>query len=259
MANVEVQILHGLPGSGKTYYSEKLAQEKKDEEVNVVHLDDALLKGKIIDWDTDICILDGLFLTNESIISAIKKLKEYKHMKLDIIVVCWNENRELCLKNDQFRRKQTSKDTILKAPFEDVDVSLIEKQTGFKVKIINKEVVLKPDYMIVLEENNIQGVKGDYLFSDSWTISGETRSYDDNWEPVYHTFSGDERPSDFEGLYSFLEVLKPDLTALQLRYIQKNLIEYEEYEEYEEKDYYSSILYGRYKVNIPKLMSYISE
>lgn len=255
MASVEVQILHGLPGSGKTYYSEKVAQEEKDKKVDITHLDDALIRGHILDWDTDICILDGLFLTNEDIIAAIKRLEEYKLTKLDITIVCWDKNRELCLKNDQSRREKSSKDTILRAPFDDVDVEWIEKETGYKVKIINKEVVLKPDYVVVAEKNNINGLIGDYLFSDSWVISGTTRSYDDNWKPVYHSISGGDEPSDFETLYSFIEALKPDLTALQLRYIQKNLIEYEEYED---NDYYSSITYGRYKVDIKKLMSYLS-
>lgn len=255
MKEVEVQILHGLPGSGKTYYADSMKQN--NEKVNVVSLDQPLFFGNWIEYDTEICIIDGLLLTNKAIIDTIKKVKAYqnKYRKLNIKIISWKENRELCLKNDQYRRKESSKDTIKYAEFEKIDTTKIKNETGYDVTVEEKEIVLKPDYVFCCEGKAIRGLKGDYLFSDSWILSGESRSYDSEWKPCYYRVDGEE-PPDFEELYTFLEAYKPDLTALQLRYIQKNLIEFFEFDD---DDYYSRLHKAQYKINMKDLLSYIDK
>lgn len=255
MKTVEVQILHGLPASGKTYYAESVKQSR--ENVNIVPLDNHYYCGAWIEHDTKLCILDGLILTNEDIVKIIQKAKHYegKYVSLTFKIIHWKENRDLCLKNDKNRRSQSSTDTIKSAEFEKIDIDYIKQKTGVDISIEERTIVLKPDYVFCIEENDIRGVKGDYMFSDSWVISGESRSYDSDWQPCYSCIGGD-KPADFEELYKFLEAYKPDLTALQLRHIQKNLIEYFEYDE---NDYYSRTRKGQYKINMKDLLKYIDK
>lgn len=171
--------------------------------------------GNWITPDTKLLILDGLFLTNEDIINVIKKITVYdKFYTTNITVVYWNENRVVCKYNDLKRRTSNSTITIEKGKFEKPDVEFIKEQTGKEVSVIKKEVVKKPDYIKIVDDLQSK-VVGDYLYSNEWILSGETKNYDGEWN---NNISAEE-PDSFDTLYDFLEQYKPELTALQLRYI----------------------------------------
>lgn len=82
-----VYILSGLPGSGKTYYANKLQQKEKKGRVFIFSQDEK------IRWDTyysnvfqiNTIIVDGLNLTNDSIIETIKDVKKNIRLPKD-----WN-------------------------------------------------------------------------------------------------------------------------------------------------------------------------
>ena len=179
-----------------------------------------------------------------------KKITVYdKFYTTNITVVYWNENRVVCKYNDLKRRTSNSTITIEKGKFEKPDVEFIKEQTGKEVSVIKKEVVKKPDYIKIVDGLQSK-VVGDYLYSNEWILRGETRNYDGEWSNDISP----EEPDSFESLYDFLEQYKPELTALQLRYIQKNLIEYDERFD---NDYYSKTTNGFYRINLKKLLEYI--
>ena len=160
----------------------------------------------------------------------------------------------MCKYNDEGRRNQNSLITIEKSDFEYPDKEEIKEKTGYNITILEKDIIKKPDYIKKIYDTDIK-VIGDYMLSQKWIISGQSRSYDADYNNVYSTISG-EKPVEFEELYDFLEKYKPDLTALKLRHIQKELIEYDEEKE---NDYYSNVTYGFYKININKLIEYLNQ
>jgi hypothetical protein len=148
---VKIEILWGLPASGKTTYALKRAGLNEPEQrgfssyrpVNVVDLDD-LRKKK--DLSKSIAqqirqrenaassysncadhILDGLITTNEDCRRLMEELTYHldtsvapagKPYDLQFWITYWAEDRPACIHNDQCRREVNSKLTILNSPFE---------------------------------------------------------------------------------------------------------------------------------------------
>lgn len=251
MKKIEVQILMGLPGSGKTHYANSQIQND-NKEVHILDFDNYIPLRPWIKYGVDIIIVDGLFLTNEAVINIIDKInQESKNIySFNFTIIYWKENRAMCKYNDEGRRTKNSLITIEKSIFEQPDVSLIKEKTGQNVNLIFKDVVKKPDYVKILQKKNCN-IKGDELISEKWIIKGESWTYTGKRYPV-----SVEEPKEFEELYNFLEEFYPELTALQLRYIQKNLIEYKTIDD---NDYYSSVTYGYYTISMEKLIDYISK
>lgn len=261
---VKVEILMGLPGSGKTYYAESEKQDflNKDpfseEEFEVIHFDAPRFTQPqwFVAW-RDRLILDGLFLNTDDVIKVIKECKEKapKAFTLDITIIWWKENRDICLHNDNGRRNVDSKTTIKNAKYEYPDISRIKKETGLKVEVIEKEVVKKPDILGKLSEETKRALKGGYLKSESWVISGESKSYDGEWNHLWSAMGSDEVP-EFEELYIFLEEICPTLTFLDSRRIFKDFVSVRTYED---NDYYSHTTNGQYICNINKTLEYLTQ
>lgn len=261
---VKVEILMGLPGSGKTYYAESEKQDFlnsdpfSEEEFEVIHFDAPKYTQPVWfkAWRTRL-ILDGLFLTTNDVIEVIKECKEKapKAFTLDITVVWWNENREACLHNDKGRRELGSETTIKNAYYEYPDIEKIKKETGIDAVVIVKEIVKKPAILSTLSENTRRALKGGYLKSESWIISGESKSYDGEWNPLWSSIDSDGVP-EFEELYEFLEEVCPKLTFLDSRRIFKDFVKVRVYED---NDYYSRTTNGQYVCNINATLSYLTE
>lgn len=178
-----VYILSGLPGSGKTYYANKLQQKEKKERVFIFSQDEK------IRWDTyysnvfqiNTIIVDGLNLTNDSIIETIKDVKKNIRLPKDwnFTIVRWNEDRDTCLKNDKDRREKNSAKTIKNTIFEELDLEKIKKETKLKeIHVIKETVKLKQDYLANVKNPKKYNIKGNYLISDEWILGGTSRSYD---------------------------------------------------------------------------------
>lgn len=265
MSTINVEILSGLPGSGKTYYAENeyekfILGEKyfSREELKVVSLDEpAFLRH---DWFHNFrkrVIIDGLILTNQQIIDIIEEAKKQKYgrMKLTFTVIRWKEDREKCLLNDKGRRAISSANTIKCAKFEYPDKELIKKKTGYDITIIEKDIVEKSKEYNVLSKNIQDMIHGDYLISDSWIISGRVRSYDANWDSVYQDMIPEEQP-EFTALIDYISQVYPKISFSKGIEAVKR---FSKIREYREDDYYSDSLNGQYVCNLKELNDFLTD
>lgn len=114
---MKILITVGLPASGKTYFSkEYIANGEFAENIKHIEIDNykkglsrletIILKEMNNDKDIKEYILDGLFLSNESIINCLKLISENTMFDdINIEIHYWNKNIENCLWNDLNRRE----------------------------------------------------------------------------------------------------------------------------------------------------------
>lgn len=263
-STVRVEILNGLPGSGKTYYAntEKQKFNEKNhwskEAFEVIDMDqESIFRPQFFTSFRERLIVDGLFLTNESIINLINELKKknYAKKKLEFIIIHWKEDRDACLHNDKNRRNTSSKLTIKKAKFEYPDKKKIKEKTGYDVEIIEKDIMKKPEEFNKLEEDKKYGINGEYIISAPWVVGGQNRSYDSDWHNIYSPIEGEEQP-EFDELFSFLEKVCPQISFIHVRHILKNFVKIREFEE---NDYYSRTFNKQYVCDLKKLTEFLIE
>lgn len=125
---IDIYIMMGLPGSGKTTYCEAHAKNKE----NIVEY---LGQPLNLELKEEIYI-DGLILTNKTLMrliyEEIEPLKDYfslEDINIKLHIVYFNENREQCLINDKYRishgkRTMNAEHSIKMMKFEHPDLSL---------------------------------------------------------------------------------------------------------------------------------------
>jgi hypothetical protein len=140
----------------------------------------------------------------------------------------WKENRELCLKNDEGRRKKTSGVTIRNAPLEypvisipDIDFEIVEHEV-YEKNYYEKKFISYPNILV----------------SQRWSIGGNWR---DCWGGEGKIDS--QEPKEFEEFDNLLEEICPNITFLQYQKLRKCCVTCEE--DYE-NDYYGGTEYFRY-------------
>ena len=196
---INVEILVGLPGSGKTYYADDKSSEyamyhmgkyfgekpKNKRQAYSLKLDYDEYKDKYPSLSNilgyygyhevfmfhpeSIVICDGLFLTNdtqEKIVSEWVELfneegGDNKSNKLNIKFVYFNENREGCLSNDSYRDKKRSANiTIKHSPFEKPDIADLKEK--FNQENINFEIEEKEVYVMSKYEGAFKSLRNKY-------------------------------------------------------------------------------------------------
>ena len=194
MKSKVLRILVGLPASGKTTYAQEVVekyQEKYIDNEAYFHIDlDALMESaKNQGLATDVSsvltrvlkklsctnlILDGLFLSNSSIVKAINHCLENRTID-EIEVHYWEPNRARCLRNDKYRRELGSALTIKRVSIEPINLEYIKKETGFSsIRLYEHEVVRKPAYNIFGDKYKVNLSNNRYLNSEEWVIGGST-------------------------------------------------------------------------------------
>lgn len=138
---IDIYIMMGLPGSGKTTYCEAHAKNKE----NIVEY---LGQPLNLELKEEIYI-DGLILTNKKlrnlIDQEIEPLKDYfslEDINVKLHIVYFKENREQCLVNDKYRMLQgkrimNAEHSIKMMKFEYPDLSLFE---NYDVELIEIDV-----------------------------------------------------------------------------------------------------------------------
>lgn len=248
---ITIELLWGLPGSGKSEYANQkikqgkeyrvidgdVARKKNNREYVIKHI---LSRIKKHVGGTRHFILDGLFYDDEFVDSIFTRIKEENFSSIGIDfsfeITVWNEDRENCITNDfrranLERRGQTAFATIKHSLFNPPSKWLLDKY-GAKV---NQQTVyqLKPyqKYFAKFE------VYGDVLKGEEWCGGGTSGNC---YNSHKRTISA-ETPRDFDELDDLLEKMCGDIGFLKY----KKLRALATTEEKGESDYY-----GGYVTNI---------
>lgn len=138
---IDIYIMMGLPGSGKTTYCETHAKNKE----NIVEY---LGQPLNLELKEEIYI-DGLVLTNKTLMrliyEEIEPLKDYfslEDINIKLHIVYFKENRKQCLVNDEYRmlqgkRTMNAEYSIKMMKFEYPDLSLFE---DYDVELIKVDI-----------------------------------------------------------------------------------------------------------------------
>lgn len=142
---IDIYIMMGLPGSGKTTYCETHAKNKE----NIVEY---LGQPLNLELKEEIYI-DGLILTNKTLMrliyEEIEPLKDYfslEDINIKLHIVYFKENRKQCLINDEYRvlqgkRTIDAKHSIKMMEFEHPDLNLFD---DYDVELIEVDIYSCP-------------------------------------------------------------------------------------------------------------------
>lgn len=269
--DITLEFMVGLPGSGKTTYAKELERKKQGiaKRIDFDATFKLIERGKanvgerhriVRDSVTNeiryrvpsILIMDGLFLTHEDVAETIVALKPmFAH--IDIIIHQWNEDREMCIKNDGGRREESSTNTILHATFEEISparlAALLQSKNCENIGVAtikHHTIQLKPNWeryfrgrIYVWEDGKIR--------SQKWCTGG---AYGSCWHDKLSPVTPDPQP-EFEELDDLLADLCPNVTFLQYKKIMRECVTIEESSE---SDYYGGgCTYSRYVCDMKTL------
>jgi predicted kinase len=270
--DIKLEILMGLPGSGKTTFAKEREKKYFSQECMTISLDDInnckrygrkvsldekigeLLSGKL-KKTTKCIIVDGLILTNEDLFNVITAIAP-RFGKVDVVVYQWNEDRDTCLKNDGGRRELPSANTILYAKYEVVNVEEINEKIkdwdASVSKVVKKDVILKEGWERYFR--HIAYVDEDKkLRSGRWCTGG---AYGNCWDSHLSPVSGED-PLEFKALDDLLESIAPNITFLHYKKIRSECVNTEETYE---RDYYGGgCSYLNWVCDLEKLYAILEE
>ena len=270
---IELDILMGLPASGKTTYAEKNVKPPLDYLIDFDEIRENIwLRGKNLDIEKIIdigmqrlcassrkriqrVVVDGLFLTNEHILQVIKNIAKY-YNEVNVVIHRWNEDRDTCLKNDGGRRENPSTNTILNAVYEEVDVewlnSEIDDYQAAIVNIVHHKVKLKEDWYCYFR-TYLSFEKDGMLRSPTWVTGGiYGNCYDNHMEVV-----SAEDPLEFDAFDNLLEEICPTITFLHYKKLRQYCVSIEDTRE---DDYYGGYtLKNNWVCDLQKMYERLSE
>lgn len=270
----------GLPGSGKSVYANKMAEDYHLHYPKVIHFDDFInsetgLVNLQDAWHTlngenDNVIFDGLFIDNHQIAVAIASYLEYMcddtdwgeyeywaKVPINIEIHHWNEDRETCIKNDRGRRQLNSESDIRRMDYEDVDIDNIKHNIICNTSNVFKNITITTIEHTVKEYTRFEKLFQPWLDDSNnyeqhilttnwWCTGGE---WHDCWGG-----GGANRPDDpleFTEFDKILETLCPNITFLQYKKIRSECVELENDTSH---GYYGSYEYqSRWKCDLKEL------
>jgi adenylate kinase family enzyme len=269
-----IQILYGLPASGKTTYAENLAKSRSSfapAECKVLDSDTLFKKAKDdsdkfkelftkeiakvcyeIDYTYSInnLIIDGLITTNSEAKEVIEiiKSKMPKSWEVEFEIVCWEKDIEACLWNDRGRRAKSSVNTIKNKVLEVPDIKKIGAD-----KITKKLVVRKPEFLIFFqslkealtleEDKHRDRYRGRYGISkhpqDSIGFVSDAWSLGGEsgncWNDEMYRISPDTNIPTFKEFDNVIESIFPECSFLKYKKIYEKCVSIRDYFE---SDYY---------------------
>lgn len=284
-----IDITYGLPASGKTRWSKLRTDEsnyyyksnksfhlemdnymhywssdKNKYVLNSKEEFERIIKSNIINYfehvidrknDDNYLILDGLFMTNESligIIEVIKSIKKFYSASLKIRVIRFNSNLETSLWNnkgrvDIFGNVKNGDVTIKRSLVEKINWELL-KSTHRKSEIVDVSVTKKPLIKNFINDDG-SDYQNDEFVSDTWNTGG-------NWRDCWG--GGGDVEVELPAKIYELESILTRCNALHLYdYIIENIaIE----EEKSESDYYGGCInYSYYTLSIDLVEEFLRE
>ena len=225
---VAIELLWGLPGSGKSEYANQtkaklgrncyivdgdVARKENNRDYVIQHILSRIKKNL---GGASHFILDGLFYDDafvDSIFTSIKMgVFGTQDIEFSFEITAWNEDRESCVTNDKYRkatacRQQLADTTIENAPFTQPSPWLLEK---YNVKV-NRETV----YQLEPYQKYFAGfgIYGKTLRSDSWSGGG---TYGNCYDDHKHIVSA-EPPRDFDDLDDLIEKMCGDISVFKYK------------------------------------------
>jgi hypothetical protein len=251
MKTLEITI--GLPGSGKTTWSQK--QRKVDFTYKVFTLDnmDKITRKSIfnnIKESNRSVIVDSLITTQKTLIDFLTKIFcESNHDYDKIILHIWNEDRESCLWNDRGRRKIDSAISINNMPLDDFDLVKIKEKIDIDIDIdIKKHIVMKKEkWEVFADEMGLYVDDSGKMRSSEWSLGG---SWANCWGDS-GSVSGEAQPASFKEFDSLLEKVCPDISFLKYKNLMNTCVTTDEYNE---GDYYGgNVTYGYFELDVIQL------
>jgi hypothetical protein len=261
-----IHILIGLPASGKTFYANSM------EDTEILNIDstmlrrsyentDQLLERRIRsfsqsrtyyrDYQSNL-VIDGLFLTNESINKILLLIKSQGSTIDNIVLHYWVEDREVCLFNDEGRRNLSSRITIENSKLDRPNIVNINKIVEQTVTLEEHTIIRKDSFNLFKDTYEVNYLTKDKLMSSKWSNGG---SYGNCWDDSMSSTSGDS-PLEFIELDNLLEKIIPEITYLQYKKI-RTLVKSDNETEY---GYYnSSENYSWWEINLKELYSKLIE
>lgn len=240
-------IAYGLPGSGKTYYGEQLAQKGN---LTVISMDDHMEDGKyrpitevvkevleLRHYILNDIYIDALITTRDNLIKIVRELHKffvneepkYRNYGKNFEIVYWDENRAACKENIRKRNDGRNVEvTIDNLPFEKLRESAvynlireidIEIKTTFKERKVYMDGSNWEKYFQPLIDKDYY-TNGKYFYSDEWSLGG---SWGDCWGNS-GSISADEQPNSFKEFDNLLEKVCPNITFIQYKTIYNECV-----------------------------------
>ena len=280
---INIEITHGLPGSGKTTYlknrkeeltpkfrpknstyidCDMLMRKAKNDDRSNLSIEDKFKKFLVteIEYFNDLTfndkkdyylLIDILSTTNNDLITLINILKETISKPFNITIDWWKEDRDSYIWNDENRRNENSINSIKSLPFEKPNKELIFNETNIKVELNSHEVQRKSNEMHLAHKYKLCGDKG-IIESDSWSLGG---TYGNCWGESYRVYASE--PCNFDAFDNVIEKLNPNTSFLQYKKIRDKCVKTEDWSE---GDYYGGCVnYCKYVCDIIELIKLMQE
>lgn len=280
---VLVEILIGLPGSGKTHYAQSANNGEKflstfNSNTCYIDFDKDYLKREKRSFtnvlrDSSFCysiihhnanynhwIIDGLFLTNETqhkLVEAIYNecthyIFDNEHIKIQFVY--FKEDRDTCLYNDSIRQQDRKAHiTIKHAEFEKPDIDSLSKEFSeieFVIKEMDVHKMNKYESLFKIHES---WKKQDEMRSEEWCLGG---TWGNCWGDGGN-IGAEAQPSEFTEFDNLLTEICPNISMLQYKKLYRETVTVEERGE---SDYYGGYCsYGYYACDLKKLYSMLVE
>lgn len=292
-----INIMYGLPGSGKTYYCSR--EVMNNSKAVCIHMDQCFRawqwrKSKrtleleewlpdeinrcIMCWpEAETLYLDGLCTTYDVLKKIIKCVSSVMKRKYSVTVHVWDENRELCMINDGGRRRESSSASIMNLPYdtiktkEDVEDAVIAAgcyMDDFACSVHMHKVIEKPKWkqMFAMAREDVKDFSSySSKRSDYRSFSDSEKWYSNRWclggEGRSYTGAvyrvGADENTELSEVMDFLEDICSQLTLHDFRKIMEECVTIETEKE---SDYYGgTVAYARYVISLPGAYDIISD